>query len=62
MPINWTLLYKKYAGQWIAFKADEKTVVASGKTLKIAHAKAIKLGLKKPIMSFVPKENITFVG
>ena len=62
MSINWTPIQKKYAGQWVAFKTDEKTVVASGRTLKAAHRKASEQGFEKPIMSYVPKENVTFVG
>ena len=27
MAINWTTIYKKYRGQWVALKSDEKTVV-----------------------------------
>lgn len=62
MPIDWTNITKKYAGQWVAFKADEKTVIASGKTLKAAHRQAVEKGYAKPIMSFVPKNDMTFVG
>lgn len=32
--INFTFLYKKYPGQWVALANDEKTVLASGKTAK----------------------------
>lgn len=62
MSIDWTHIHKKYAGQWVAFKADEETVVASGRTLKVAHRRAVEKGLAKPIMSFVPKDGVTFVG
>ncbi|MBI2036406.1 hypothetical protein HYT17_02150 [Candidatus Microgenomates bacterium] len=36
MAIDWTRIYKKYKGLWVALKSDEKTVVASGKTAKEA--------------------------
>lgn len=62
MPIDWTQLQKKYQGQWIALTADEKTVVASGHTLKAAHRRAQAQGIEKPFMSFVPKEAVSFVG
>ncbi|MEK7171453.1 MAG: DUF5678 domain-containing protein [Patescibacteria group bacterium] len=32
--INFTFLYKKYPGQWVALANDEKTVLAVGKTAK----------------------------
>ena len=40
MAIDWTHIYTRYAGQWVAIKDDEKTVVASGETAKEALAKA----------------------
>jgi predicted RNase H-like HicB family nuclease len=36
MAIDWSKIYKKYKGLWVALKNDEKTVVASGKTAKEA--------------------------
>ena len=32
MAIDWTKIYKKYKGLWVALKDDYTTVVASGKT------------------------------
>lgn len=62
MAIDWTKLRGKYAGQWVAFKKDEKTVIASAKTLKAVHKKAEENGYKRPAVFFVPKEDISFVG
>lgn len=62
MAIDWTNIYKKYRGQWVALKDDEKTVVASGKTAKQAWEKAQDKGYKKPIMFCVPTEIIPYVG
>ena len=62
MAINWTNICKKYRGQWVALKDDEKTVVASGKTAKQAWEKAQDKGYKKPIMFRVPTEIIPYVG
>lgn len=62
MSINWTKIYKKYKGMWIALKQDEKTVIASGGNAKAAYAKAIKNGFDNPIISFVPSKITPMVG
>jgi hypothetical protein len=62
MAINWTPIYKKYKGKWIALKTDEKTVIASADSAKDANNKAIKKGIKNPILSFVPVRISTMVG
>ncbi len=62
MPIDWTKIYKKYKGQWIALKKDEKTVVGNGKTAKQAFEKAQKKGYKNPILTRMPEKLITYVG
>lgn len=56
MAIDWTKIYKKYKGLWVALKKDEKTVLASGKTVKETLEKARKTGYKRPIMLRVPTE------
>lgn len=60
--INWEKMYKKYAGLWVAMKDDEKTVVGSGKTLKEALKKAEEKGFENPLLNYVPKKLVTFVG
>ena len=62
MPIDWTKIYKKYKGLWVALKSDEQTVVASGKTAKEALEKAQAEGCKKPILTYMPEKLITYVG
>lgn len=62
MAIDWTNLCKKYQGQWVALKDDEKTVVASGKTAKEVLEKAQNKGFKKPILFCVSAEIIPYVG
>jgi hypothetical protein len=56
MVINWTKIYKKYKGFWVTLKDDEKTVVASGKTVKEVMAKAQTKGYKQPILMRVPSK------
>jgi hypothetical protein len=62
MAIDWTKIYKKYKGLWVALKNDEKTVVASGKTAKEAWEKANKKGYKAPILTKMPERLIPYVG
>ncbi len=62
MPIDWTKIYKKYRGLWVAMQSDEQTVVASGKTAKEAWEKAKTKGCEKPILAYMPEELATYVG
>ncbi len=60
--IDWTRLYEKYAGQWVALDEDNETVVASGDTAEAALQEAISRGCKHAALTFVPTEVITFAG
>jgi hypothetical protein len=62
MAIDWTRIQKKYKGLWVTLKADEKTVIASGRTAREAWDKAQKMGYKKPILSHMPDKLVTYVG
>ena len=59
--INVSKIAKKYAGQWVAFAEDRKTLLASGKTAKEAYSKAKKKHLN-PVLSYMPDNLISFVG
>lgn len=54
--INFTPLYKKYPGQWVALGNDEKTVFAAGKRAKTVLAESKKKGHKDPILYRVPSK------
>lgn len=60
--IDWTHIYKKYRGLWVALKDDEKTVVGSGKTAKEALKEAQKEGYSNPILTRMPEKLVTYVG
>lgn len=60
--IDWTKIYQKYKGLWVALEADEVTVISSGKTAKEAYSKAQDAGFSKPILSRMPEELITYIG
>lgn len=62
MSIDWTHIFNKYKGLWVALKDDEKTVVASGRTAKSAWNKAQKKGFEKPILTRMPTKLIPYVG
>lgn len=60
--IDWTRIYKKYKGKWVALKDDEQTVVASGKTLKEVIQKSQKKGISHPMVTQIPHEVLPIVG
>lgn len=59
---NWTTLFKDYKGQWVALKDDETTVISSGKELPEVIREATNKGYDKPILTRVPKKDITYIG
>lgn len=62
MAINWIKIYQKYRGQWVALKDDEKTVVASGRTVQSVMRKAKEKGSRQPILMRVPTKIVPYVG
>jgi len=62
MAVDWTKIYKKYKGLWVALLDDEQTVVGSGKTAKEAWNEAQQKGYKKPILTRMPEKLATYVG
>lgn len=62
MAIDWTKIYKKYKGLWVALDENEKTVIAHDKLAKEAFEKAQKKGIKIPILFKVPTKIIPYVG
>lgn len=60
--IDWTKIYKKYKGLWVALRDDEETVVGSGKTARDALEKARKNGYKDPILTRMPDKIAPYVG
>ena len=62
MVKNWTKIYKKYKGLWVALSKDEETVLGAGKTLKVALEKAREKSNEKPIVARIPQNLAPFVG
>lgn len=62
MAINWTSIYEHFKGLWVALSDDEKTVIASGKTVKEALTKAKQKGHEAPILAHMPSMLGPYVG
>ena len=62
MPIDWSKIYSKYKGLWVALKDDYKTVIASGHTAEAALARAENKGVAHPFLTKVPKKLLPFTG
>lgn len=62
MAKDWTDIYRKHKGKWVALAKDEETVLASGKTLEQALSKAAKKGYSDPIMTRMPANLTAYVG
>ena len=60
--IDWSKIYKKYKGQWVALLDDEVTVVGSGRTLKEAKEKARQKGCGNPVLTRMPERLTFFAG
>jgi Family of unknown function (DUF5678) len=61
-PLDRTQIAKRFGGKWIAFKADRKTVVATGTTVRGALEAARTKGYSQPVITRMPKTLRSFVG
>jgi len=57
MSKDWTQLYKKYKGLWVALADDEVTVLGVGKTVNEAVKKAKEKTDKTPFLTRVPEKS-----
>ena len=62
MAIDWTPIFKKYKGKWVALKNDEKSVIAVGNSAQKAINEAVDKGYKRPILLKVPTTAIPYIG
>ena len=62
MAKDWSKIFNKYKGLWVALLDDEETVVGSGKTAKEAWQMAQESGYEKPILTRMPERLVTYVG
>ena len=61
-PLNRTHLADKYRGKWLALKADRKTVVSTGDSVREVLATAAKKGTEHPVITRMPRSVRSFVG
>jgi len=62
MAKNWTKIYSKYKGLWVALADDEETVLGVGKTAKEAIKQAKEKTTKTPFLTHMPEELTSYVG
>jgi hypothetical protein len=62
MAIDWTNLYKKHKGKWVALAKDEVTVLGVGATAKEAIVNATKKSAETPFLTRVPETLAAYVG
>ena len=62
MAKDWSKIYKKYRGLWVAFDVDEQTVLGSGKTAKEAISQAKLKTSQTPFLTRMPSEIVSYVG
>lgn len=62
MPTDWTGLFNRYHGQWVALADDEVTVLASASSAKEALAASAAKGSPDPILYRVPDTLEVFAG
>lgn len=62
MPIEWTNLFQRFKGLWIALDDDETTVLGSGKTAREALDSARRKGHERPIIARMPDRVSPYVG
>ncbi len=62
MAKDWSKLYKKYKGLWVALAKDEVTVLGSGTTVQEALKKAKKKSVEMPFLTHVPDSLNAYVG
>lgn len=61
-PIDYSPIFKKYPGQWVALKSDEKTVVAASRSASKVFQEAKEEGVKEPVLFKVPVKSVPYIG
>lgn len=61
-PIDYSPIFKKYPGQWVALKDDERTVVTASRSANKALQEAKEEGVKEPILFKVPRKSVPYIG
>ncbi len=62
MTKDFTPIYKKYKGKWVAMSDGFNKVVASGASAKLVYKKAKDLGYEVPNIFKVPSNLNAYIG
>ena len=62
MVKDWSKIFNKYKGLWVAMLDDEQTIVGSGKALKEALLQAQRKGYSDPILNRMPETLDAYAG
>jgi hypothetical protein len=62
MAKDWSKLYKKYKGLWVALAKDEETVLGFGATVQEAVKKAHAKSVETPYLTRIPETLNAYVG
>lgn len=57
MAKDWTHLFRKYKGLWVALAEDEETVLGVGKTVREALEQAKKKTPETPFLTRMPENS-----
>ena len=60
--IDWTKVYAKNKGMWVAPDKDNETVVGKGATIEQAVTEAKSKGFAEAAVTYIPQEVIAFAG
>ncbi len=60
--MDFTNLYQKHRGLWVALSPDEKKVLGKGKTIKTAVKQAQRKGVTTPYLFKVPTKIVSYVS
>jgi len=59
--IDMRKIEKKYVGCWVALNESRTKVAGYGNSIETALAKAKKKGIKDPILTKIPSENLGYL-
>ena len=62
MPVDWTDLFRRFKGMWLALADDEQTVLGSGKSAREALEQARARGVSTPILTHMPDRLEPYIG
>ena len=62
MAKDWTKIWEKYKGLWVALDEDEETGLGAGKTVREALEEAKKKTDKTPYLTRMPEKLVAYVG